>query len=596
MPLHFTAQDVAFNNSDSGGSQSSESEDEQDLTWEDWVSDSLENRPCKSLFDQDKTFPSVPEALNHDKSTHGVDLDAICSKLSLDPYQRIRLINWIRKEKPSPSEVLALKGDESLFSSDEYLIPAIEDDPLLQLTSTDWSSSDEDEPSGSAQTDLEVANRRIRALERKLQKAQQDLNDYRAFVGERLGRSRLVAALEEPPASASSTHIAAPLRDDDSHYFQSYGENDIHAVMIQDKVRTASYAQFIQSNPELFNNAVVLDVGCGTGILSLFAARAGARRVIAVDASPIAEKAKQIVKDNGLEGVVTIIRGRIEDIQLPDGVDNVDVIVSEWMGYALLYESMLDSVLHARDRFLKKDGGVMAPSQCKMQLCLCDAGEIFKERIGFWGDVYGFDLSAMGTDVYEDAIVDVVGPEAVLSEPYTIKDLPLASITPKQLDFSTPFTLTTTTLQRTKAHALTLYFDTFFTADGAPVSPGTRAHAVREGDPVLAEVWPLGGRHRTSRRMSSGQGLKDREGEGARRKITSFSTGPESVPTHWKQTLFLLKEPITVHEGTVVQGTFKCRKSADNSRELDVEIHYTVKDPDTEEPPSQVVVQLYKVR
>lgn len=49
--------------------------------------------------------------------------------------------------------------------------------------------------------------------------------------------------------------------------------------------------------------------------------------------------------------------------------------------------------------------------------------------------------------------------------------------------------------------------------------------------------------------MSSGQGLKDREGEGARRKITSFSTGPESVPTHWKQTLFLLKEPITVHEG-----------------------------------------------
>lgn len=115
MPLHFTAQDVAFNNSDSGGSQSSESEDEQDLTWEDWVSDSLENRPCKSLFDQDKTFPSVPEALNHDKSTHGVDLDAICSKLctsfcvgafsisltsptALDPYQRIRLINWIRKE------------------------------------------------------------------------------------------------------------------------------------------------------------------------------------------------------------------------------------------------------------------------------------------------------------------------------------------------------------------------------------------------------------------------------------------------------------------------------------------------------------------
>ena len=58
------------------------------------------------------------------------------------------------------------------------------------------------------------------------------------------------------------------------------------------------------------------------------------------------------------------------------------------MGYALLYESMLDSVLRARDRFLK-DGGVMAPSQTKMMLALCEAGELFKERIGFWGDIYG---------------------------------------------------------------------------------------------------------------------------------------------------------------------------------------------------------------
>ena len=58
------------------------------------------------------------------------------------------------------------------------------------------------------------------------------------------------------------------------------------------------------------------------------------------------------------------------------------------MGYALLYESMLDSVLHARDRFLRKDG-VMAPSQAQMMFALCEAGELFKERIGFWNDIYG---------------------------------------------------------------------------------------------------------------------------------------------------------------------------------------------------------------
>ncbi|TFY63817.1 hypothetical protein EVJ58_g3025 [Rhodofomes roseus] len=510
MVLHFSAEEVPVANSESGSSQSSE--DEQDLTWEDWVSDSIENRPCKSLFDQDKTFASVPEAANHDKDVHGVDLDVISARLSLDPYQRIRLINWIRKEKPAPSEVPALKGDESLFSSDEYLIPVIEDDPLLQVHSADWSSSDEDEPSASTPTDLEDAKRRIRALARKLQKARQDFIDYRAFVGERLGRSGLVEALTEPAAPGSSTHLAAPLRDDDSHYFQSYGENDIHAVMIQDKVRTASYAQFIQSSPELFHDAVVLDVGCGTGILSLFAARAGARRVIAVDASPIAEKARQIVRDNGLEDVITVVRGRIEDIQLPEEVaeHGVDVIVSEWMGYALLYESMLDSVLHARDRFLRKDGGVMAPGQCKMQLCLCEGAEIFKERVGFWGDVYGFDLSAMGTDVYDDAIVDVVGPETVISEPCTVKDLDLASITPKQLDFSAPFTLTSTSPQRTKAHALALYFDVFFTADGAPIAPDTRVRVVREGDPVVAEVWPLGGRAPGRPDGAPGRGWKER--------------------------------------------------------------------------------------
>jgi len=168
--------------------------------------------------------------------------------------------------------------------------------------------------------------------------------------------------------------------------------SDIHAVMIQDKVRTSTYAHFILTNPALFRDSVVLDVGCGTGILSLFAARSGAKRVIAVDASAIAEKAERIVKANGLGDIITVIKGKVEEITLPDDIKCVDIIISEWMGYALLYESMLDSVLRARDRFLRP-GGVMAPSQCKMMLGLCDASEIYKERIGFWSDIYGVLLS-----------------------------------------------------------------------------------------------------------------------------------------------------------------------------------------------------------
>ena len=77
--------------------------------------------------------------------------------------------------------------------------------------------------------------------------------------------------------------------------------------MIQDKIRTSTYAQFIMTNPILFKDAIVLDVGCGTGILSLFAAKSGAKHVIAVDASDIAEKAIKIVKANGLDEIITYV-------------------------------------------------------------------------------------------------------------------------------------------------------------------------------------------------------------------------------------------------------------------------------------------------
>jgi hypothetical protein len=84
----------------------------------------------------------------------------------------------------------------------------------------------------------------------------------------------------------------------------------------------------------------------------------------------------------------SVIQGKVEQINLPDDITGVDVIVSEWMGYALLYESMLDSVLHARDRFLKPEG-VMAPSQCRVMLGLCAATNVIKERVEFWNDIYG---------------------------------------------------------------------------------------------------------------------------------------------------------------------------------------------------------------
>lgn len=50
--------------------------------------------------------------------------------------------------------------------------------------------------------------------------------------------------------------------------------------------------------------------------------------------------------------VVTLVKGKVEEVELPDGVEKVDIIISEWMGYCLFYESMLNTVIYARDKWL----------------------------------------------------------------------------------------------------------------------------------------------------------------------------------------------------------------------------------------------------
>ena len=75
--------------------------------------------------------------------------------------------------------------------------------------------------------------------------------------------------------------------------------------MLKDTVRTDAYRNFIYDNKNLFRNKVVLDVGCGTGILSMFCARAGAAKVIAVDNSDIINKARENVFENGFTKTIT---------------------------------------------------------------------------------------------------------------------------------------------------------------------------------------------------------------------------------------------------------------------------------------------------
>ena len=101
---------------------------------------------------------------------------------------------------------------------------------------------------------------------------------------------------------------------DGSDYFSSYSDLSVHTLMLKDKPRTLAYKEFIDKNKFLFQNKVVLDVGAGSGILSLFCASAGAAMVYAVEASNIVDLCNEIVKCNKMEDKIKVIKGKIEDV------------------------------------------------------------------------------------------------------------------------------------------------------------------------------------------------------------------------------------------------------------------------------------------
>jgi protein arginine N-methyltransferase 3 len=94
--------------------------------------------------------------------------------------------------------------------------------------------------------------------------------------------------------------------------------------MLKDTVRTDAYRDFIYDNKGLFKDKVVLDVGCGTGILSMFCAKAGAKMVIAVDNSNIIQKARENIYKNGFEHVITYVP-KISYLLLQQGLLSMQV-------------------------------------------------------------------------------------------------------------------------------------------------------------------------------------------------------------------------------------------------------------------------------
>eukprot|EP00201_Polytomella_parva_P008638 CAMPEP_0175067820 /NCGR_PEP_ID=MMETSP0052_2-20121109/17315_1 /TAXON_ID=51329 ORGANISM="Polytomella parva, Strain SAG 63-3" /NCGR_SAMPLE_ID=MMETSP0052_2 /ASSEMBLY_ACC=CAM_ASM_000194 /LENGTH=692 /DNA_ID=CAMNT_0016334753 /DNA_START=30 /DNA_END=2108 /DNA_ORIENTATION=+ len=207
-------------------------------------------------------------------------------------------------------------------------------------------------------------------------------------------------------------------------YFSYYGALIHQQNMLQDYQRTGTYWQAIVGNAADFQDKVVMDVGAGSGILSLFAVQAGAKHVYAVEASGMARWAEHLVAKNPFTADrITVINAKVEEMApLPDDDSKVDVIVSEPMGTMLLNERMIESLICARNRFLRP-GGRMFPQLARLHVALFRDPALFSElhsRIAFWHQTsfYGVDLRPLlgpATDAaFAQVVVDCFDPSLLL--------------------------------------------------------------------------------------------------------------------------------------------------------------------------------------
>ncbi len=532
----------------------SESDDDNFDDWSD-----QDDVSCRSLFDTSggMVFDSPKACLAHDMRKFSFDVREICSTVGRDDITLIKLVNFVRGRVveaqadniPVTPDFGAALQDElivshsSLLRDDTLMLPVDREDPLLYLLS-DELNDDDDEGSVDLVENNELSDKAtFNDDSKEVERLKDQLAKTKALL-KHIAEGSYDSSFD-PRARSSGRERAkvskGSVKDDDAHgdnyYFEGYSHLSIHEVMLRDEPRTSTYQAALMKNKDYIKDKVVLDVGCGTGILSIFAAQAGARCVIGVDSSNIIESARQFVARNGFSDRVILIKGRLEEIELPENIDKVDIIISEWMGYALYFENMLSSVLFARDKWLNKSTGLLMPNTANIYVeAMAATGA--DDRVGYWQDVYGLDMSLLDEGVIREAQVQYVDQKYLASDRFKTHALEISAASDDQLDFVSDFRLV---IERDAIiNSFVVSFDVVF--NGRQMNGET---APRFEDLVL-------------------------------------STGCESALTHWKQTVLWLKPEhcMQCKEGTQVNGRLHYQRSKENPRDYDIVLTWKHKDRD----------------
>lgn len=188
----------------------------------------------------------------------------------------------------------------------------------------------------------------------------------------------------------------------------------------------------------------------------------------------------------------------------------------------------------------------MVPSHINLHIAPLTDSDYITDHISFWNSVYGFKMSSMLANIYDDVLIRHLSPNLLASTPTTFNQLPLHSITTDDLTFVKRFSVELNQ-DIESLDGWIIWFDSFFLT--------SREDTVPEG--ARAEEWVKQGK-----------------------KGVAFTTGPGGPETHWRQGVLLIdpgkKQPEALSKGQIVDAEIGYKKHEDNTRELDIEIEWNL--------------------